>query len=60
MAQACGLAASDPAVLTEAVDRNVTLIEGTEANAVADEMRRFAAALADMPAARLLAGELPA
>lgn len=55
-----GLAASDPAVLTEAVDRNVTLIEGTEANAVADEMRRFAAALADMPAARLLAGELPA
>ncbi len=55
-----GLAASDPAMLADAVDRNVTLIEGTEANAVADEMRRFATALATVPAAQLLAGELPA
>ena len=55
-----GLAASDPAMLADAVDRNVTLIEGADAGAVADEMRRLAAALADTPEARLLAGELPA
>ncbi len=55
-----GLAASDPAVLAQAVDRNVTLIDGADAGAVADEMRRLAAALVAVPEARLLAGELPA
>ena len=47
-------------VLAQAVDRNVTMVEGAQAAAVADEMRRLAAALAEVPEARLLAGELPA
>ena len=47
-------------MLAQAVDRNVTLIDGADAGAVADEMRRLAAALVAVPEARLLAGELPA
>lgn len=55
-----GLAAEDAAVLADAVERNVTLLDGADPAAVATEMRRLAAGLAAIPAERLLAGELPA
>lgn len=53
-----GLAASDDAVLIEAVRRNVTLVDGADPAAVADEMRRLAAALSAVDNDGLLAGRI--
>jgi cytochrome b pre-mRNA-processing protein 3 len=53
-----GLAASDPAVLADAVRRNVTMIQGADPAAIAAEMHVLAAQLAALPDAALLAGEI--
>ena len=50
------LAEPDDAALTAAVERNVTLIDGADAGAVAKEMRVIAAILAQADDAALLAG----
>ena len=49
----------DDAALTAAVERNITMIEGADAAAVAKEMRAIAATLAATEDAALLAGEIP-
>lgn len=53
-----GLAAQDPAVLTAAVARNASLIEGADPALVAAELRHIAAQLEGLAAAHLLAGEI--
>ena len=52
------LAASDAAVLRDAVDRNVTLVEGAAPDWVADQTRRLAASLAALNNEALLAGRI--
>ena len=52
------LAEPDDTALTAAVERNVNLIDGADAAAVAREMRVIAAALAQTDDAALLAGEI--
>ena len=52
------LAQGDDAALTAAVERNVTLIEGADAAAVAREMRVLAATLAQADDAALLGGTI--
>lgn len=52
------LTAPDDAALTAAVERNITMIEGADAAAVAKEMRAIAATLAATEDAALLAGEI--
>ena len=52
------LAQGDDAALTAAVERNVTLIEGANAAAVAREMRVLAATLAQADDAALLGGTI--
>ncbi len=52
------LAEPDDAALTAAVERNITMIEGANAGAVAREMRVIAAALAQTDDAALLAGAI--
>jgi cytochrome b pre-mRNA-processing protein 3 len=49
---------SDDADLVDAVERNVSLLEGHDGNAVAAEMRVLAAALAKIPEPDLLAGKI--
>lgn len=58
--EACraGLAASDQAVLIDAVRRNVTLLEGSDPAPVATALRELASRLQALPDAALLAGEL--
>jgi cytochrome b pre-mRNA-processing protein 3 len=53
-----GLATEDEAVLTAAVDRNVTLNEGADPARVAAMLRALAAKLAQTPGAALLAAEI--
>lgn len=53
-----GLGSSDPAVLNDAVRRNVTLLEGTEPDAAADRMRGLWADLSNTPIDRLVTGEV--
>ena len=52
------LAEPDDAALSAAVERNITMIEGADAGAVAREMRVIAAALAQTDDAALLAGAI--
>ena len=52
------LAQPDDAALTAAVERNITLIEGADAGAVARPMRVLAATLAQTDDAALLAGAI--
>ena len=52
------LAEPDNAALSAAVERNITMIEGADAGAVAREMRVIAAALAQTDDAALLAGAI--
>ena len=53
------LAAAGDAMLVEAVERNVTLIEGADPALIAAEMRVLAKKLADTDDAALLAGNVP-
>ena len=53
-----GLTAPDDAVLTAAVERNITLIVGADISAVARTMRLLAADLAQTADAALLAGTI--
>jgi cytochrome b pre-mRNA-processing protein 3 len=57
--EACrdGLGASDPAVLEDAVRRNVTLLEGADPALVAAALRALAGQLQGLPDPALLAGE---
>lgn len=52
------LAEPDDAALTAAVERNITLIDGADAGAVAKEMRVIAATLAQTDDTPLLAGDI--
>lgn len=52
------LGTGSQAALTEAVERNVTLIEGAAPGPVASRLRSFAERLAKVPAPALLAGEI--
>lgn len=54
------LAADDDDLLAAAVDRNVSLAEGGEPAPVAARFRALAQRIGELPADRLLAGELPA
>jgi cytochrome b pre-mRNA-processing protein 3 len=58
--EACreGLAASDPAVLEDAVRRNVTLLDDADPAPVAAALRTLARNLQALPDAALLAGEI--
>jgi cytochrome b pre-mRNA-processing protein 3 len=58
--EACreGLAASDPAVLEAAVQRNVTMIEGAAPALVAAALRELAGRLGALPDPALLSGEI--
>ena len=53
-----GLAEPDDTVLSAAIERNVTLIEGANPAVIAAELRVLAAALANSTDAALLAGEI--
>lgn len=54
-----GLAASDPAVLTDAVRRNMTLHDESTSAALADAVRALAARLAGSSDTDLLEGKIP-
>lgn len=54
-----GLANTDGAALTAAVERNANLTDGADPALLAAELRRLSQALAAVPADRLLAGEVP-
>jgi cytochrome b pre-mRNA-processing protein 3 len=58
--EACreGLSARDPAVLEDAVRRNVTLLDGADPAPVAAALRALAGQLQALPYAALLAGEI--
>jgi cytochrome b pre-mRNA-processing protein 3 len=58
--EACreGLAAEDPAVLEDAVRRNVTMLEGADPAPVAAALRALASSLAALSDQALLAGEI--
>lgn len=53
-----GLAAEDPAVLVQAIGRNVTLVEGSEPAPMADAIRTLSARLGATSDADLLAGRI--
>jgi cytochrome b pre-mRNA-processing protein 3 len=52
------LAADGDAPLTEAIDRNVSLVDGGEPEPVAQRFRALAGRIRDLPGDRLLAGEI--
>ncbi len=54
-----GLAAADDQTLIGAIERNLTLVDGADPAAIAGEMRKIAADLAQVSDADLIAGTIP-